>query len=51
MTYVNTKTHRQTTLIKNYVEHNMYVLDIIFRSVGPLGIHTHTYLLRVLNSY
>ena len=38
-----TTTHK-VTLINKYVEHNMYVSDLILRSVGPLGVYIYIYI-------
>ena len=41
MTYVNANNHTKCYVDKTYVEHKMYVSDLIFRSVGPLGIYVY----------
>ena len=45
MTCVNTNNHANSYADKKekHVEHNLYVSDLILRSVGPLGIHICVY--------
>ena len=38
-----TQTTTQQVMLNKYVEHKMYVSDLMLRSVGPLGIYIYTY--------
>ena len=44
MIYVNTNNHITSYVDNKYAGHNMYVSDLMLRSLGPLGIYIYIYI-------